>query len=124
MATPFTYFVNERRALLVISWNGSLAAQDAEILNQCLNDIKKSPAKFIIMNMQGFADYDPVLAAQIVNIQETARKKPALLALAGLEKSVREKLATKGLVREAEIVNTLQDALQLTLALGLNSGGS
>lgn len=119
----FSYFLNERRALLVVSLVGRLSAQDGEILERCSGDVKKSPAKYVILNLQGFTDYDPVLAGKIVRLQQLVREKPAFLTIAGLSAVVKEKMAAKGLIRESELVDSIQSALQVVLAIGLKGGG-
>ena len=115
----FSYFLNERRALLVVSWVGELEANDSEAIEKCSQEVKKSPCKYVIVNLQGVTGYDPVLAGPIVKFQDAIRNKPSFLVLTELSKDLREKLATKGLIREGDIMNTIKDALQLVLTMGL-----
>lgn len=113
---PFNYFLNVRRAIVVVSMNGNLRAADREKFEKCMAEVKQLPAKYVILNLQGFTDYDPTLASLIVNLQTNIRESSTLI-LAELAAGVRQKLATKGLIRESEIVGTLKDALQLVLTM-------
>ena len=118
MQESFNYFLNIRRNLIVISWNGELKAPDGNKIQECLKEVLKTPPRYIIMNCQGFTGYDPVLASDLVNFQEKLRKLPALLMITGMGQEVKEKLSTRGLIKEEEFVPTLQDALQIFLQIG------
>jgi DNA-binding NtrC family response regulator len=119
LGTSFKYFVNQRRSLLVVSWVGELRVTDADCLQKCREEVAAVTEKFVILNLHGFTGYDPVLAADLVSFQQAIRDTGAWLVLCGLEWSVREQLATKGLVVEGEILPALKDALQYVLEIGM-----
>ena len=75
--------------------------------------------KFVILNLHGFTGYDAVLAGELVAFQQAIRDSRAWLILCGLEWTVREQMATKGLVVEGEILPALKDALQYVLEIGM-----
>jgi len=119
LPNSFSYFINQRRSLLVVSWVGELRVMDAEVLKKCLQETLKSPPKFVILNLNGFTGYDTVLAGELVAFQQAIRDSRAWLILCGLDWSVREQMATKGLLVEGEVLPALKDALQYVLETGM-----
>lgn len=119
MGTSFKYFMNQRRSLVVVSWVGELRVLDSDQLKRCLEEVKATAPKFVILNLHGFTGYDTVLAGELVSFQQAIRDTSAWLVLCGLEWSVREQLASKGLVVEGEILPALKDALQYVLEIGM-----
>lgn len=118
-AGGFRYFLNARRALVVVSWVGELRVIDSAAVKRCLEEVLKANPKYVIFNLHGFTGYDTVLAGEIVNFQEEVRAKNAWLVLCGLEWTMREQMASKGLVVEGEIHPSLKDALQYVLEIGM-----
>ncbi len=84
LPNSFTYFINQRRALVVVSWVGELRVLDSDSLKSCLNEALASPAKFVILNLHGFTGYDAVLAGELVAFQQAIRDTRAWLMLCGL----------------------------------------
>ncbi|MGZ3650539.1 MAG: response regulator transcription factor [Bdellovibrionota bacterium] len=115
----FTYFLNVRRTLTVVSWMGELSVTQASMLKKCTDEVVAARSKFVILNLHGFTGYDPLLAADIVNFQSKVRNTQAWMLLCGMETRLREKMASKGLVVESEIVDNLQAALQYLVEVGL-----
>jgi anti-anti-sigma regulatory factor len=115
----FSYFLNIKRALVVVSWTGELRASDMKRVQGCINEITGSRAKFVIINLQGFTGYDSVLAHEIVRMQEKIRAMDAWLLFAGADERVKHKLAVNGLVKEDEMHESLRAALQFAMSTGL-----
>jgi len=118
LPSSFTYFINQRRTLVVVSWVGELRTLDSDALKLCLKETNKTPLKYVVLNLHGFTGYDTVLAGEIVGFQQTIRDRGAWLILCGLDWALQEKMATKGLVVEGEILPNLKDALQYWTAGG------
>jgi ActR/RegA family two-component response regulator len=119
LPTSFSYFINQRRTLTVVSWLGELRATDTDTIKRCLEETMANPVKYVVLNLHGFTGYDTVLAGEIVAFQQKIRGSGSWLVLCGLEFTVREKLASKGLVVEGEIQGSLQNALQYVLEVGM-----
>lgn len=115
----FSYFLNARRTLTVISWVGDLSVSNAPLLKKCMEEVVAARSKYVILNLHGLTDYDPVLAGDIVNFQQRVRNMQAWLLICGLQTRLRERMAAKGLVVESEIVDNLQAALQYLIEVGL-----
>ena len=115
----FSYFLNVRRTLTVVSWMGDLAAPHSPVLKKCADEVMQARSKYVILNLHGLTDYDPVLAGDIVNFQQRIRNMQAWLLICGMQTRLRERMASKGLVVESEIVDNLQAALQYLMEIGL-----
>ena len=115
----FSYFLNVRRTLTVVSWMGDLGATHGPLLKKCVEEVVAARSKYVILNLHGFTDYDPVLAGDIVNFQQRIRNGQAWLLVCGLQIRLREQMASKGLVVESEMVDNLQAALQYLVEVGL-----
>jgi DNA-binding response OmpR family regulator len=115
----FSYFLNVRRTLTVVSWMGDLAAPNAPILKKCGDEVMAAHSKYVVLNLHGLTNYDPILAGEIVNFQQRVRNQQAWLLICGMQTRLRERMASKGLVVESEIVENLQAALQYLMEIGL-----
>ena len=120
LADAFHYYLNVRRSLTIASLVGHLRAQDGEVLAQCQSAVASGQPKYVVLNLHDFKDYDPILANDLINFQKKMRELPATLLLCGIAQELRERLASKGLIVESEVLPSIKEALQhlLTIEIG------
>jgi hypothetical protein len=115
----YSYYLNVRRALSVVSWVGQLRAADMGSIKQCTIEMMTGRPKFVILNFHDFKGYDPIMVSEIRNFHQSVASLQAWLIVCGLSTALHDKMKVDGLIKEAHLVPNLKDALQFVIDIGI-----
>jgi anti-anti-sigma regulatory factor len=109
---PLVYFIAEKNFCLIVSLIGRLGRKDVQILENCIQELEKSKAKWIVINFRDVSpEIDEPMFSELVNMQKKVRAKPAALKLCSLHPELKKRLTDRGVIRQEETNNNLTEAL-------------
>ena len=109
-----SYFINRKKATCVITFTGSITANDAEQLDLCLSETNLEPARHVILNLGGLKSVETDAYRALTLFQQGIRARSKLY-LCDLLPEPAKVLKTAGVVRDSEIFADLMTALQAIL---------
>ena len=109
-----SYFINRKKAMCVITLQGSLTSNDVEVLSACLKEAVLEPARNYILNMGGLKDVEPDASRAFTLFQQGLRGNSRLY-LCDLNDKIGRMLRAGGIIRESEIFSDLMAVLQAIL---------
>lgn len=108
-----TYLIAEKKFVLVISFVGPLVRSNLSVFEECMREVEKRGASFIILNFRDVpSSVDRTVFPAVARLQKLIRLKPAALRMTALHPELRKVLDEQGLLRAAEVANNLGEALQ------------
>ncbi|MCM2324199.1 MAG: STAS domain-containing protein [Oligoflexia bacterium] len=114
MPQKLTYFLSEKGAVLIVTFVGPLVRANALTLEECIQDVAKSPATIVILSFRDVPEVmDPSLTGTLARLQNTVRQRGALLRMSGIHPSLRIFMAEAGLLLMEEVCDNLSQALQV-----------
>lgn len=109
---PFRYFLSEKRSILVVALNGSLAKSDASAFRECSKEVSERPMRSVVLSFRTGGVIDPALIPELAMLCKRVRDKPAELRLCGLGREARKALADSGILLNQELFSSLVEALR------------
>jgi anti-anti-sigma factor len=106
-----TYFLSEKHRILVVSLVGPLTRANSETLQQCIQDIQKTTAQSVVINLHDVSTMDKSVVPDFMKLQLLVRKKPAELRICFVQPKIRMFLDDAGVLRPAEVSSDLKEAL-------------
>jgi anti-anti-sigma factor len=106
-----SYFINRKKSTCVITFSGSLAPNDTEVLSTCLKEATSETYRYIILNLGGLKATDPAASRPFTLFQQALRGNSRLY-LCDLQSEVARILKAEGVVRESEAFPDLMSCLQ------------
>jgi anti-anti-sigma regulatory factor len=107
------YFVANHKAIAVVTLVGSLTKATSQSLEECLSEILKSDAKWVVLN---FRDVEPQVERTVfpalARFQKLIREKCVALRVTSFHPELKKLLNDYGLIRTDELKNNLTDAIQ------------
>lgn len=112
-STLLSYFLAEQRSIVIVTLLGPLSRMGAPVLEKCLQELLPKSCTWVIIN---FRDVPPEIEATILptlaRFLKDLRTHGASLRLSSMHPALRERLGERGILREDELVNNLQEALK------------
>lgn len=108
----FSYFINSKKHILVVTFKGKAKRADASIFTDCLKEVASSTAEKIIFNLAGVQDISNDAFPYFSNMQLSLRDKNKSILVCGIATSLKSALIERGVIRTNEIVPSLVEALQ------------
>lgn len=108
----FTYFLNSKKHVLVVSFTGLAKKTDTECFEKCLEEVLASSAKNIIINLAGVKDLSSDVFNAFSNMQLKIREKDKQIYVCAVSTPLRLALLERGIIRSTEIFSNLIEALQ------------
>lgn len=109
-----SFFINRKRTTCVITFKGSLAPNDADVLEACTSEALKELARYYILNMSGMRDAEAGASRPFALFQQALRAKSKLY-LSDLQGDASRILKAEGVIRDTEVLPDLMSALQAIL---------
>jgi hypothetical protein len=108
----FSYFLNQKKTILVVSFLGHLASANTKVLERCMGEIKVAKCHYVVMNFKALQGLAEDQVPNLVIFQQNIRDLPAELILCELSATVKRVLENAGSIRSYEVKPTLIFALQ------------
>src|SRR4051794_5613427 len=88
-----THYFERDYSILVVTLVGSLTEKNVPIFNQCIEQVSKSSAKWVIINFRDVpSGSDDTLIPSLRHMIDTVHKIPAGLRISGIHPQIRVKL--------------------------------
>ena len=111
--TSLQYFIAEKNAVMIVSWIGEFSYETSGIIEKCREDLSKSPAKWIILNLRDLKPtMDKITVPIFARLEKSIREKPAVLRLTSVHPDLKNFLLQQGVLRPEELTNNLAEALR------------
>lgn len=115
-----TYFLSEKKNILVVTFVGPLVRGSAHILEKCIQELSKREATWVILNLRDVpGTVDRSVFPAFARLQKNVRDRKACLRMSALHPSLRLALDEQGLVRADETSDSLAEALS-SLAVNIS----
>ena len=111
-----TYFINQKSSTTVVSLNGTMAEEDLEVFQKCLDEVNTSPPKYLIINLGGLTDISKAAKRPFTMFQTSVRETSNLI-ICNIDSEVFKTLKQDGVLRESEVQPDLMTALKWILML-------
>lgn len=108
----FSYFLNAKKHILVVSFVGILKKSNLELFNKCQSEVLDSKSQTVIFNLAGLKDLANEMFPALSNLQLSIRDQHRKILVCGLNTTLRAPLQERGVIRNPEIVSTIVEALQ------------
>ena len=116
--TEFSYFLSDKKPILVVTFVGPMRLQSVPDLMKCCEEIKALDGiKFVILYFRDVSVIAGEAITILTQIQVAIRAKHCHLVLCSLKPFIREKLMNMGTIRQSEIKDNLQSAIQSFLMI-------
>lgn len=106
------YKIINQKTVSIVAINGDITRHDKTILEKCYKEVSELiEAKLLIILFKNVSLIEPITFRDLTMIQHDARKKNMDLRVVGLNVSVKNTLSSGGVIRLAELKNSLDEAL-------------
>ena len=106
------YKIINQKNVSIVTISGDITRHDKDLLEKCYKEVVEIlESKLMIILFKNVSMVEPVIFRELTMIQHDARKKNMDLRVVGLTMSVKNLLSRGGVIRLAEIKNTLDEAL-------------
>jgi anti-anti-sigma regulatory factor len=111
--TSLQYFIAEKNAVMIVSWIGEFSYETSGIIEKCQEDLSKSSAKWVILNLRDLKPtMDKITVPIFARLEKAIREKPAVLRLTSVHPELKGFLLQQGVLRPEELTNNLAEALR------------
>ncbi len=107
----FEYKCISSNNLMILSLKGKIGRAAKDALFKSLEDISKDAAKHILIHFKDVTNVELAATRDLALLQQEVRKTKKLY-LVGLNKDLKAMLLEKGIIREKELRNSLEEALK------------
>lgn len=110
-----SYFINRKKTICVVTFQGSFTQNDVGTLENCLNEIRSEASQYVILNLGGVSAVDQETCRPLTLFQNGIRVDSKLY-LCSIQENPGKLLRGAGVLRESEVVPDLLACLQNILA--------
>ncbi len=110
--SEFSYFLNQKKTVLVVSLLGFLDSANTGTLERCFGDVKAAKCQYVVLNFKALFGLAETQIPNLVIFQQNIRDLPAEIILCELSPTIKRLLEDAGSVRSYEVKGTLINALQ------------
>lgn len=107
----FEYKFLTKNNFTIITFKGRMSREAKESLLKCQQELLSLDSKIVIFLFKDVPTVDQVVNRELTILQQEARKSKQLY-LVGLNKNLKLMLLEKGILRQNEIRETLEDTLK------------
>lgn len=107
----FEYKCISKNNLTVVTFKGRFNKEALEGLGQCRQELTGSEAKFVIFLFKDVPVIDVVVNRELTLLQQELRKSKQLY-LVGMNRTLKLSLLDKGLIRQSELKESLEEAIK------------
>lgn len=97
--------------LLILALKGKIGRSAKDVLYKSLDEIIKDPANHVLVLFKDVTQVELMATRDLALLQQEVRKSKKLY-LVGLNKELKNMLLEKGIIREKELRNSLEEALK------------
>lgn len=112
MSEGFIYKIIEKNAVVIVSFQGKITKDAKELLFKCQQELDQIQSRNVIFYFKDVPSVDHIVFRELTLIQSEIRKNGLSLYIVGLSSLLKQFLIEKGIVRPAEIRNSLEEALR------------
>lgn len=106
------YKIISQKNVSIVAISGDITRHDKELLEKCYKEAAEIlESRVLIILFKNVSMVEPITFRDLTMIQHDARKKNMNLRVVGLSSSVKNTLSSGGVIRLAEIKNSLDEAL-------------